>query len=195
MIIYLVRHGETTGDLEDRFGGDYDDHLTPHGEQESRELAAKLKGKGIKTIYCSPKLRALETATFVAAATKAEIEVINDLRERNHYGVLTGMVKADAKVKHPEHLEELKKGIHHNLKGSESYPDFKKRVLKAFAEAVGEGESPMMILTHGGVIKCIVREILKKGEMENLGDCAILTIEKTDKGISLVNLDGAKLEG
>ena len=31
MKIYLIRHGETTSDIEDRFGGDYDDHLTSHG--------------------------------------------------------------------------------------------------------------------------------------------------------------------
>lgn len=28
MKIFLIRYGETTGDVEDRYGGWYDDHLT-----------------------------------------------------------------------------------------------------------------------------------------------------------------------
>ncbi len=194
MRIYLVRHGETTGDLEDRFGGDYDDHLTPRGLKESEELAKKLKGKLIGEIYSSPRIRALETAAILAEATGAEINVVNDLRERNHYGVLTGMVKSEAKDKHPEHVAELQKGLNHNLKGSESYPDFKKRVAKAWSEIMAEGESPIAVVTHGGVIKCIVREILKRGEFETLGDCAILTIERDSNSLSLKELEGAKLK-
>ena len=34
MKIYLIRHGETTGDIEDRYGGDYDDHLSKNGKQQ-----------------------------------------------------------------------------------------------------------------------------------------------------------------
>lgn len=34
MKIYLVRHGETTGDVEDRYGGWYDDHLTDRGKEQ-----------------------------------------------------------------------------------------------------------------------------------------------------------------
>ena len=42
MNIYLVRHGQTTGDLENRYGGDYDDHLTELGKQQSAEVPGKL---------------------------------------------------------------------------------------------------------------------------------------------------------
>ena len=48
MKIYLIRHGQTTGDLEDRYGGDYDDHLTEEGEQQAKRLAEKLASSGIE---------------------------------------------------------------------------------------------------------------------------------------------------
>ena len=41
MKIYLIRHGETTGDVEDRYGGDYDDCLSKTGEKQVKELAKK----------------------------------------------------------------------------------------------------------------------------------------------------------
>lgn len=45
MKIFLCRHGQTTGDIEDRYGGDYDDHLTDLGKTQAEELANKLQGK------------------------------------------------------------------------------------------------------------------------------------------------------
>ena len=42
MKIYLIRHGETTGDIENRYGGDFEDHLSEKGTKQSHELAKKL---------------------------------------------------------------------------------------------------------------------------------------------------------
>ena len=54
MKIYLIRHGQTTGDIEDRFGGDYDDHLTRLGKSQSQNLAKKKPGG--KSIFASRRL-------------------------------------------------------------------------------------------------------------------------------------------
>jgi len=66
MKIYLIRHGETTGDIEERFGGDYDDHLTQKGKAQAQNLAEQLQNKGIEKIFVSPKIRARETAEEVS---------------------------------------------------------------------------------------------------------------------------------
>ena len=54
----MIRHGESIGDVEERYGGDYDDHLTEKGRQQAKELAEKLGEKGIQLIYSSPRIRA-----------------------------------------------------------------------------------------------------------------------------------------
>ena len=64
MNIYLIRHGETTGDLEDRYGGAYDDHLTEKGQADAKRLGEQLKDKGIEIIYYSPKLRTKEATAL-----------------------------------------------------------------------------------------------------------------------------------
>ncbi|MBI4020340.1 MAG: histidine phosphatase family protein [Candidatus Aenigmarchaeota archaeon] len=51
MKIYLIRHGETTGDVEDRYGGDYDDHLTRKGKQQSINLSRRLSNKDVEIIF------------------------------------------------------------------------------------------------------------------------------------------------
>jgi len=48
MKIYLIRHGETTGDVEDRYGGSYDDHLTDKGRGQLEKTAKELVGNTSK---------------------------------------------------------------------------------------------------------------------------------------------------
>jgi broad specificity phosphatase PhoE len=50
MKIYIIRHGETTSDIENRYGGDYDDHLTEKGVNQAKDLSAKLADCGIQII-------------------------------------------------------------------------------------------------------------------------------------------------
>ena len=56
MRIYLIRHGQTTGDVEDRYGGDYDDHLTELGRNQSNDLGVKLQNLGIEIFLLAQRL-------------------------------------------------------------------------------------------------------------------------------------------
>jgi broad specificity phosphatase PhoE len=194
MKIYLIRHGETTGDVEDRYGGDYDDHLTDKGKQQVKELSKKLKNKGIEIIYHSPKIRAKETAKLLSETLNVKLKAIKDLRERNGYGILTGLTKKEAKQKYPKEVEELNKiKIYYKVKGSEDYELFKKRVITAFEKILNSEHNTIAIVSHGGPISCIAREILKIGEFKHVGDCAFLEIEKKKDKLEVLNLNNASL--
>ena len=194
MKIYLIRHGETTGDVEDRYGGDYDDNLTAKGIRESKELAKKLKGRGIRIIYVSPRIRALETASTVNRSLSVELNIVDGLRERNNYGIMTGLIKSEAKKRYPDEVREFETGINHKVKNSENYGPFRKRIIKSFEEIVGNDKyETVAIITHGGPIRCIIREVLKSGELASLDDCAIITIESRKGGWSITSLEGAAL--
>lgn len=195
MKIYLIRHGETTGDIEDRFGGDYDDHLTEKGRQQSQDLAKKLQNKNIEIIYASSKMRARETADEIAKSLSIPVEIMENLKERNNYGVLTGMTKSEAKQKHPVDFEKISKDkTYHDVTGSESYDDIKTRCLKVFEEILQSGYNTIAIISHGGIISTYVREFLTEGKNIKLGDCSILEITKMDDKFSLSCLYGAEFQ-
>ncbi len=196
MRIYLIRHGETTGDVENRYGGDYDDHLTDKGKEQARVLAKRLEGKGVEIIYHSPRIRAVETAKIVGKKLGVKLQAIDDIRERNNYGILTGMVKSEAKKKYSKEVEKLEKiQLYHKVKGSEDYEPFKKRVVSAFNEIIENDEyDTVAIVSHGGPISCIVRVVLKLGEIKKLGDCGILEIDKKDNKLEWVRLDNVSFE-
>ena len=195
MKIYLIRHGETTADLEGRYGGDYDDELTDKGKSQAEELAIKLASKGIECIYHSPKIRAVQTTQILNTQLHCVIEEVQDLRERNGYGVLTGLTKVEAKEKYPEEFEQFtKEGYGYHIKGSEDVESLRERVISAFNSIVdNKTYNKVAVVTHGGVIRTFMRSYIKLCELKKLEDCAVFEIDVIDGNIVLVSMDKAEL--
>ncbi|NTV30423.1 histidine phosphatase family protein [candidate division WWE3 bacterium] len=188
MRLFLCRHGQTTGDVEDRYGGNYDDHLTELGKQQAQQLADFLAKQDVKKLYASPLMRAQETAMVVADAIQLPVTTYSDLRERNHYGILTGMIKADALRQYPDQVALLA-NTHNTVEQAEPYVFFQERIQMALSEITTENASPIAIITHGGPIRLVFRELLKKGEI-NIEDCAIATIEYQSNTWTLIQSVG-----
>lgn len=79
MILYLVRHGQSEGnvvdyDLPDGF-------LTPIGLQQAEETARRLEGEGIDLIITSPLRRAVQTGMALKRRTGVPMEVWQHLAE------------------------------------------------------------------------------------------------------------------
>ncbi|QQG41294.1 MAG: histidine phosphatase family protein [Candidatus Woesebacteria bacterium] len=189
MKIYLIRHGQTTGDVENRYGGSYDDDLSNEGEVQAQELADKLSNSGIQSIFCSPLKRAQQTAGIINAKLNCDIKTIEDLKERNQNGILSGMIRDEAKTKYPELVEQVK-DYKNTIEGAESYENFVERIKKIFTEIAGSANySTIGIVTHGGPIRVIFREILKDREID-IADCAYAVIDKEEQKLILEKLDG-----
>lgn len=192
MKIYLIRHGETTGDIEDRFGGDYEDHLTEKGQEQSKQLSEKLAGKEIETIFASPRIRAQETGNILNQKLRVGVQTLEDIRERNHYGVMTGMVKAEARQKYPDQIELLS-NTRNTIEGGEDYQSFGERIKKGLEKITTSNHKTVAVISHGGPIRFIFREIMGKGEIK-IGDCAFAELEANRDNLKIINLDGIILQ-
>ncbi len=193
MIIYLARHGQTTGDIEDRYGGDYDDHLTEVGKQQSAQLAEKLANKKIEQLFASPRIRAQETAAIIAERLGLVATTLDEFRERNGYGILTGMTKEEAIKQHPDQVELLK-DVHNAVDGAEEYKSFQQRITSALEAVSEEPSERIAVITHGGPIRLIFRDILKLGEIE-VRDCAYAAINASGGNYKAVELEGIQIKG
>jgi broad specificity phosphatase PhoE len=189
MKIYVIRHGQTTSDVENQYGGDYDDHLTELGIKEANDLAEKIKDFGIEVIFASPKFRAQETAKIVQRKLGVEIKTIDNLRERNQNGILTGMNREEAKAKYPEMVELLKDRFN-TIEGAEDYEAFRKRIVDAFKLVVASNYKIVAIVTHGGPIRRIFGEILGMEKKWEIEDCGFLEIDYSDGAASLIRTEG-----
>jgi probable phosphoglycerate mutase len=173
MKILLIRHGETTGDVEDKYGGAYDDHLTEKGRQQLQHTAEQLVGRQIDVIFVSGLIRARESADIINEKLGVHIEVTDGLRERN-YGVLGGLTKVEALEKYPEAVEAHKNPANTDPEG-ESQADFSERVMSAFVSIKGSRHDVVAVVTHGGPIKIIMRH-LNMPLPDKIGDGEIIEI-------------------
>lgn len=191
MRIYLIRHGQTTGDVENRYGGSYDDGLSEEGQIQVNSLADKLISSKIQILFCSPLIRAQQTAKSLSTKLNCNIKTFETLKERNQNGVLTGMKRDEAKLKYPRLAEEVK-DYRNQIQGAESYEEFAKRIKAAFLEiADSSGYSTVGIVTHGGPIRVIFREILKEREID-IADCAYAVLDKRRLKFTIERLDGIR---
>ena len=104
--LVLVRHGQSTWNLENRFTGWTDVGLTEQGMTEAHEAGRLLREEGytFDVAYTSVLKRAIKTLWIVLEETEMEwIPVIRawQLNER-HYGALQGLNKAEMALKFGE---------------------------------------------------------------------------------------------
>ena len=94
--LVLVRHGQSTWNLENRFTGWVDVNLTDQGKIEAEKAGLLIKNQNINIdyYYSSFQLRANNTLKIIQKIldTKKDFTRAWQLNER-HYGELTGLNK------------------------------------------------------------------------------------------------------
>ena len=97
--LVLIRHGESTWNLENRFTGWTDVDLTPKGIEQARQAGRLLKEEGYEfDLACTSVLkRAIHTLWHCLDAMDRQwLPVIKSWRlNERHYGALQGLNKAD----------------------------------------------------------------------------------------------------
>jgi 2,3-bisphosphoglycerate-dependent phosphoglycerate mutase len=97
--LVLIRHGESTWNLENRFTGWTDVPLTDTGVAQAREAGRLLREAGLEfdVAYTSVLKRAIWTLWHcLEEMDRAWLPVVNDWRlNERHYGALQGLNKAD----------------------------------------------------------------------------------------------------
>ena len=97
--LVLIRHGESTWNLENRFTGWTDVALTPTGVAQAQQAGRLLKEGGYEfdVAYTSVLKRAIHTLNYALdEMDRAWLPVVKDWRlNERHYGGLQGLNKAD----------------------------------------------------------------------------------------------------
>jgi broad specificity phosphatase PhoE len=151
--LFLVRHGQSAGNAEGRFGGHSPTPLSVLGKQQA-ELAAKALAKEkIHAIYSSDLHRAIQTAEPLAKILDLPIIATPAFRERK-VGVLEGKTFDESKAEHPKDYYALvNRNIQHVITGGESYRQLLKRATTELHEVLRShiGEN-VVIFSHTGAI-------------------------------------------
>jgi broad specificity phosphatase PhoE len=76
LLIYLVRHGETALNAENRLRGWTNPPLNQQGRKEARDVGEHLAATPLKKLYVSDLIRAIQTSNAIEADQAEEPRVI-----------------------------------------------------------------------------------------------------------------------
>ncbi|MCR5347393.1 MAG: histidine phosphatase family protein [Fretibacterium sp.] len=155
--IILVRHGECSANIEERFRGRCDFELNELGRQQAEQIASALQKLSPTALYSSPLRRAVQSLEPAARALGLELRIEEDLTNIS-LGAWEGRKKADIAREQPE-LWDLWKHRPEELSfpGMESLDEVGRRaraVLDRLVQAHA-GET-IALCTHRTVLKPLV---------------------------------------
>jgi probable phosphoglycerate mutase len=159
--VILIRHGQSQGNAEGRFGGHTDTPLSALGRQQAEATARALGSEKFDAIYSSDLPRAIETATPLAKVTRAPLETTDTLRERS-VGVMEGLIFAEAAAQHPEQYQALlRRDFDHVLLGGESYRQMLDRAAAKLDQAIQKHRGGRIaVFTHTGTICILILHLM-----------------------------------
>jgi broad specificity phosphatase PhoE len=155
--VLLARHGETNDNLEPiRVQGFTDTPLNDTGRRQATELAERLAGAGIRSLWSSDLSRAAETAQIVGTRIGLAPSLDARLREANR-GDWEGSRFIDVAREDPDgYAAWLAAGETFRFPGGESLREQQDRVLATLEEIHATGELPALAVCHGGCIRVML---------------------------------------
>lgn len=200
MKIYLIRHCESEDDVLDCYGGCADFNLTSKGIETAKEYSGHISNLGIEKIFSSPYKRAKKVASIFNEQLNCGIEIMDDLREMNTYGVMSGVNKSLAKeifslLLNREEYKEYGYYKGKSFEGGESVENFDNRVRNAFSVITNKSCNTVAIVTHSGVFRSVYKTILNQNKkILTIEDVATIEMEYRNGEYFVISMNGIELE-
>ena len=159
--LYLIRHGETHYNLEDRIGGDSE--LTENGWSQARTLAQYFKKKKIPLIFTSEKKRTIQTAEPIR--DQQEDCTIIPLEEFNEIdsGLCESMTYEEIRHNESEVYSDRKKDKYNYIyPEGEGYISMQDRINRGIKKALylSDPMDNIMIVGHRAANRMILSHFL-----------------------------------
>ncbi len=176
--MYLARHGQTAYNAEGRFQGQGAVPLDATGRAQAAELAERAVPYEFAALWCSPLLRARETADVVAGRIGLVAREDARLMETDS-GDWTDRSFAEVQAEAPAEFERFRTGDPtFAFPGGESFAQQGVRVAAAFHD-IKRAEAPALIVCHGGVIRIALFQRTKDRELlgESVPNATIVPLD------------------
>ncbi|MBO1199306.1 histidine phosphatase family protein [Staphylococcus simiae] len=169
MTIYLVRHGESQSNYDNKhfrayYCGQLDVPLTDKGKASAAILEEYFKALNIKHIYVSDLYRTRQTYEHIFPNTDIDTTITDQLRERS-LGQFEGKYKDDISMQQEYEkyfndpmFNDFRHSFSQKAPGGESYQDVLNRVQAFMDNEVNDKaqQGDIVIIAHQVVIRCLM---------------------------------------
>lgn len=191
--LYLVRHGTTTMNVENRYRGRRDVPLDAQGWADAVEAARQLSTAGLTAVYAGPLRRTINTAQVIADECRIpDVRILHGLVNLD-YGEWEGMTAEEAAMYDPRAFELYKTSPQAAIcPNGERLSDAQDRMLKAI-RLIGERHAGERVAaaTHAVMIRlALVRLLSLYGEKWRVpvGRGSLTTFQVSVDEIKLVDM-------
>ncbi len=158
--IWLVRHGQTAWNEQQRFCGCTDIPLSATGRRQARWLATCLRSMSIAAIYSSDLNRARETAELIAKKRQIDVVVSPAWREIA-FGTWEGLTYAEVATLFKNQLGFFTDPAYYAPPEGETLTDVLQRVLPALTFIMQQTHSgDVVVVSHGAVLRGLLCSLL-----------------------------------
>lgn len=165
--VYILRHGETVWNAENRMQGGLNSPLTDRGRTQAARQAAILAGRDLSGFdaVSSPQGRAFETAAIALARLVPQVRTDERLREIG-VGDWQGLVRDPAWITGPVvNTPDGPIAYYENAPNGEGFAALELRCRAFLADLAG----PAVLVTHG-ITSRMLRTVLLGRPRQSLGD-------------------------
>ena len=159
--IFLIRHGETEWNKQNRLQGNSDVHLSPEGFHQAITLAEHAPFRNADAIYSSNLARAMETARVIAERFNLTVKLMPELREMN-YGDWEGRFISELAKESPEAFGKFFTDPErcHPPHG-ETFLECQARVMIGIRDIIDKHENQkVIVVSHGATNRLILAAAL-----------------------------------
>ena len=164
--LYLVRHGQSIYNLENRFTGWKDVDLTPLGREQAKEASVLLSNYKFDMAFTSNLIRAQKTLDIILSNLGKSLKVIkNEALNERDYGDLVSQNKDEAsKIFGKEQVQIWRRSFDVPPPNGESLKMTFERTVPYFNSTIRphllNGKN-IILAAHGNSIRSIIMELLK----------------------------------
>ena len=194
MMVYLVRHGETDWNKAGKIQGQEDIPLNQCGREEAAETAKALEDVDFEAAFCSPLVRARETAEILVGSRDISLTEDDRLKEID-FGIMEGERISDivASLSHP---------CYHFFRCPERYmpPERAESFDRLFERSrqfleqrllpLEKKYDKVLVVAHGALLRSMINPLagipLKDFWKEKMGNCAVSVLRLEDGSFSLL---------
>ena len=157
-IVDLLRHGEPDGGQ--KFRGSVDDPLSARVWEQMRTAVGSYQEW--ETIISSPLIRCAAFADELAGRLERPLQIVQAFSEIG-FGIWEGRSVAEVHDTDPLALGQFwRDPVAHPIPGGEPVVDFDRRIHLAWTALLEEYRGRhVLLVTHGGVIRMVLRQLLE----------------------------------
>ena len=187
--LVIVRHGVTDWNREGRWQGRLDPPLSDIGRREASLVAERTAAEPDlrpARILTSTLARAAETADVIGAAVGVEVEPEPRLMEIGA-GEWEGRTHAELEVIDGERYLAWRTTPGYGPPGGEPLTEAAERIRTLLAEVQRSATWPVMLVSHGGILRYLARELLvlsaERAEGLDIDNASVSSAVRQDHGM------------